>query len=98
MSRLDYLFTNEFPSTRYGKSAKSRRLEDISNSFHADSDCDCDIDLDTCRALVNRYSAIMNKDTFKLPALVTYIEKQFGVKVKGSIDELRRVALLGPLE
>jgi hypothetical protein len=48
------------------------------------------------RAVVNRFGDLTNKGKYSQTALVAYIKEQFGVDASGSMDELRRLAMLGP--
>jgi hypothetical protein len=92
---METLYT-QYSVSDYPGNSKSQRIEDISVAFSNDNGCDCVVDMDECRAMVARYGAIMNKMIYNQSDLVSYIKEQYGVATAGSVEELRRFALLGP--
>jgi hypothetical protein len=96
LSFLKRLFFTTYPASDYPGKAKSKRMETISEYFHKNHECDCALTLFECRAVVNRFGDLTNKGKYSQTALVAYIKEQFGVDASGSMDELRRLAMLGP--
>jgi hypothetical protein len=94
LDKLEQLFV-EYPASAYGSRAKTPRMEAITQAFHQENNC-CENSVEECRTLVARYCSIMNKAEMNQDALLSYIKTQFGVEAKGTIEELRRIALLGP--
>lgn len=94
MDKLEQLLL-KYPASLYGDRAKTPRMEAITQAFHQENNC-CENSVEECRALVARYCSIMNKAEMNQDALLSYIKTQFGVEAKGTIEELRRIALLGP--
>jgi hypothetical protein len=94
LDKLEQLFV-EYPASVYPGVAKPQRMEAITQAFHQENNC-CENSVEECRALVARYCSIMNKAEMNQDALLSYIKTQFGVEAKGTIEELRRIALLGP--
>jgi hypothetical protein len=97
--RMEHLFNSEFPTANYSGSQKSMRMEDIAAAFFKDHGCDCSISEEECLAVVERYSNIYAKEKYRLTDLQTYVTINHGVSnLKGTMDELRRVAMTGPSE
>ena len=100
LARIDYLFNTVYPTDDYPgnpKQQKAKRMEAIAEAFYNDHGCKCAISKEECREVVERYHDVYSKDKYQLPALAQYITTQYGVpKPIGSMDELRRVAMVGP--
>jgi hypothetical protein len=95
--RMDHLFNSEFPTKEYPTSKKNMRMEDIAAAFFKDHGCDCSISEEECLAVVERYSNIYARKKYQQADLQTYIANNQGVSnPKGTMDELRRVAMTGP--